>query len=296
MKKVISASRRTDLIASFPEWLAGCLSEGRAVVHGPRAVGEVDLRPQAVHTLVLWSKNFRNLLDNTAGLRDLVGRYDQVFLHYTVTGWGGGPVEPGVPAPSEALARLEELVALAGDPRLVTVRFDPVVFIRDKGRILSNLGFFPRLAERVQAAGIKTIRVSFAQWYPKAARRAALRGIEFVDPPEEEKKDHARMLAAAAEGYGLELYSCAQSFLASVEGFRASSCIDGRLLGETHPAGEPASIAHDRTQRPECGCTVSADIGSYGQACPHGCVYCYANPETKEKDLGKRASGDLTWG
>jgi len=279
MKKVISASRRTDLVSFFPGWLAACLEQGQAVVRGPRRTYQVGLLPSEVHTIVFWSKNFANLLAGTARLKKQILRYDQIYLHFTVTGLGGGPLEPAIPAASKALAQVEPLVRLAGDPRRVSLRFDPVVFWRENGRVLTNLGFFPALAERARSAGIKDLRMSFVQWYAKARRRAAARGIDFVDPPEEEKKKYARELTSIASDLGLTLYACSQSFLSSVEGIRPSSCIDGRLLRELHPGREPASVARDRTQRPDCGCTESVDIGSYTQACPGACVYCYANPK-----------------
>ena len=82
MKKVISASRRTDLIAFFTGWLASVLQEKRASVFGPSGkIYEVDLDPKSVHTLVLWSKNFFSLLDNKEGLLDAVKKYDQIYLH-----------------------------------------------------------------------------------------------------------------------------------------------------------------------------------------------------------------------
>ena len=59
-------------------------------------VRDVDLTPDTVHTVVLWSKDFSNLLRNSHGLRDLLASYDQLYLHFTVTGLGGTRVEPGV--------------------------------------------------------------------------------------------------------------------------------------------------------------------------------------------------------
>jgi len=65
MKKVISASRRTDLVAFFPDWLSSVLSEEKARIYGPSGhTYTVDLRPQSVHTIVLWSKDFSNLIRN----------------------------------------------------------------------------------------------------------------------------------------------------------------------------------------------------------------------------------------
>ncbi|HSA96192.1 MAG TPA: DUF1848 family protein, partial [Acidobacteriota bacterium] len=128
LRTVISASRRTDLVAFFPTWLAAALRSRQAVLVGPRGRAvEVDLSPETVHTLVLWSKDFTNLLRNESGLRDLAAAYDQVYCHFTVTGLGGTSIEPGAPPAAAALAEVRALVAFAGDPRRVTLRFDPVV-------------------------------------------------------------------------------------------------------------------------------------------------------------------------
>ena len=279
MKTVISASRRTDLVAFFPAELAAALRAGRARVAGPRGrVREVDLRPDSVHTLVLWSKDYRNLLDNSFGLRDLVARLGRPYLHFTLTGLGGGPAEPGAPPFEDALAELDGLVELAGDPRRVSPRFDPVVFWREGGSLRSNLSSFDALAERAAALGIRDIRTSVAQWYRKASARARRRGFDFIDPPAAEKIAAVKRLADSAGERDLGLFVCAQAFLAAGTGARASACVDGRLLTELHPRREPAATGKDRTQRPECCCTESVDIGSYSQACPHGCAYCYANP------------------
>lgn len=277
--RVVSASRRTDLPARFPEWLAAVIAAGRAEVLGPAGRARtVDLRPEAVHTFVLWSKDFSAVLDDRASLRTLLGRYDQLYFLFTVTGLGRTRVEPRVPAPRATLDEVPRLVELAGNPRRVSLRFDPVVFWEEGGRTRSNAGFFEELAPAAAANGVRDIRFSIAQWYGKARRRAARLGFPYVDPPLEVKLEAAAGLARTAAAFGLSLLSCSQDFLAEIPGIGRSSCIDGRLLTELHPRREPASGRKDRTQRPECGCTESVDIGSYTQSCPHACVYCYANP------------------
>ena len=278
MSIVVSASRRTDLAASFPDVLAHALREETTRVLGPAGRSyEVDLRPDNVHTLVLWSKDFANLLADRSGLKGLVAKYEQAYFHFTITGLGGTSLEKGVLLPDEAMAQLPGLVAAAGSPALVSVRFDPVVFWREGEKLVSNLPFFERLAPRIAGAGVTDVRISFAQWYGKAKRRANKRGFEFGNPEESEKRARAADLAATAAKWGLVLHACAQGFLAEVPGFRPSSCLDGKRLQELHPRREPASIRKDRTQRSECGCTESKDIGSYAQICPHSCVYCYAS-------------------
>jgi len=279
MKTVISASRRTDLVASFPDWLAAALRDKSVRVTGPRGrVRDIDLDPRSVHTVVLWSKNFTNLIRNASGLRDLLGESDQLYLHFTITGLGGTPVEAGAPRPAEAMAQLPALTEIAGRPERLSLRFDPVLFWREDGCVRSNLASFGTVADAAAGCGIRDVRVSFAQWYTKARARAAAGGFAFIDLAEEEKRAVAAGLAAEAAKRGLTLHACTQPFLAGVPGIRPSACIDGRLLERLHPDREPASGRKDAGQRAGCLCTESRDIGSYAQRCPHGCVYCYANP------------------
>lgn len=266
-------------MASFPEWLAGAFREKRAKVTGPAGgVQTVDLSPSAVHTVVLWSKDFSNLLRNAHGLIDLLSAYDQLYLHFTITGLGGTAIEPGVPGYLDALAQLPGLTALAGNPLRVSVRFDPVLFWEDHGEGRSNVALFSEVAEAASAQGVRDIRMSFAQWYGKAVRRAAARRFSFTVPAEGEQRSRALEMAAMAAARGLVLHACSQPALAGVPGVRPSACIDGALLETLHPRREPASRRKDRGQRAACLCTDSRDIGSYTQACPHACVYCYANP------------------
>ena len=279
MKKIISASRRTDLVAHFPGWLSAAVKEEVAHVYGPSShCYTVDLSPQAIHTFVLWSKNFANLIENKSSLRDLLQKYDQLYLHFTITGLGGSFIEKGVPHPSVALSQLDPLIKIVGIPERLSIRFDPVLYWKENSEMRTNIPFFEKMAPELNARGIKDIRVSFAQWYAKAKTRAAKYRFLYIDPPQKEKKEAAGMLAQVAQSWDLQLYSCSQNFLTEVQGIRPSSCIDGPHLKKLHPYGEAVSGRKDKSQRAECRCTESVDIGSYTQFCPHSCMYCYANP------------------
>ncbi|MDH4257939.1 MAG: DUF1848 domain-containing protein [Candidatus Aminicenantes bacterium] len=279
MKKVISASRRTDLVAFFPEWLSTAFREKKALVYGPSgSTYAVDLSPDAVHTVVLWSKNFANLIENRNKLRTALQRHEQLYMHFTITGLGGGFIERGVPAPSEALRQLDSLAEITGSPLRISLRFDPVVYWKEDGKLKTNLSYFEKLAPELASRGIKDVRFSFAQWYGKAVRRSLKYGFHYVDPPLEEKKEAGRFLVQVAQEWKLRLFSCSQDFITEIQGIRPSACIDGKSLRELHPRGEEVSAEKDRSQRSQCRCTESIDIGSYTQSCPHSCLYCYANP------------------
>jgi hypothetical protein len=280
MKKLISASRRTDLVAFFPEWFASVLKKGEAEVRGPSGHSyTVNLNPDVVHTVVLWSKNFANVIENHFGLKDMLLEYSQLYCHFTITGLGGAFIERGVPDYRTSLSQLENLLDIVGIPERITVRFDPVVYWKEGQDERSNLPIFEEIAPVLQSKGIKRIRISFAQWYKKAVRRAAKHGFQYIDPPIEQKLGDVRAVVRVAQGSGLELFSCSQDFLTEIPEIHASSCIDGPLLQSFHPERETVSTKKDKTQRAECRCTESTDIGSYTQFCPHCCIYCYANPK-----------------
>ena len=286
MKKIISASRRTDLIAFYPDWLSEVLSSEEAVFvpPGKKRPVRIDLDPASVHTIVFWSKNFKPLLENRCRLKDLIKKYGQIYYHFTITGLGSRFLEKLAPAPQEALSQLPELLKLAQSPDRISVRFDPIIFWEESGKLKNNLCFFPELSRTMASLGIKTVRFSFAQWYKKAVTRARRTGLKFYDPSLEEKRKIVGELVQVASAFNLELWSCSQHEISSLPGIKPSACIDGGKLSGLHPAREAASLVKDRTQRKDCLCTESVDIGSYAQSCPTACLYCYANPRLEDSE------------
>lgn len=283
---VISASRRTDIPRWYSRWLAARLREGQAEVTLPYGGKRlVPLKPEDVHTLVLWSKDFSRLLADPWVL-GILARYDQIFCHFTVTGLGGSALEPGIPPWEAVMAELPRLIELTGDPRRVVLRFDPIVHWREHGRIRSNLPAAPPIFRECAHLGIEEIKTSFATLYGKILRR----GWDFYDPTPPERQKVALELSALAETFGLRLRSCSDPTMEEA-GIPPSPCIDGALLTALHPRGLPAPLRKDRGQRKHCRCTESLDIGSYRMHCPGGCLYCYANPLIRTAPNGKRSQG-----
>ena len=106
---VLSASRRTDLVACYPEFLIEKLR---------------DYPPEQVHSLVVWTKNPQNMIAPGA-LRETLERYRQLYVHLTITGLGGTVLEPHIPSWETVLQMVPALIALVKVPERISWRFDP---------------------------------------------------------------------------------------------------------------------------------------------------------------------------
>jgi len=254
---IISASRRTELVAHYPDYLA-------------RRLGEIGTH--SIHTVVIWTKDPSNLLHHQA-LRDALSHVGQVFLHWTITGLGGTFLEPNVPPADEQVRLLDDIISYVGDPRRVHWRYDPLISARRATERASNLDLdvFRSLARAIARAGVPVVHTSFATMYPKVVRRLAAAGVEVEEHETSFRHDFMERLSAAAAESGLRLQTCCEP------GFPMQRCIDGELLRALHPAQAPCRTDRARGQRKLCGCTHSLDVGHY-LPCPNRCLYCYANP------------------
>jgi len=257
MKKVISASRRIDMIGNSPRQLLEVLTE--------------KCPPEKVHTLVLWTKNVENLF-SFKPLLEKVKQYDQLFFHYTVTGMGGTILEPGVVPPIQAMVWLDKIVALAKDPQRVRFRFDPIVHLKMvDGNSYTNLPWFEKFAPEIKQVGITGISTSWMSVYRKVTARLKRAGIEIQPVSQNLWQQEYNVIMEIASRFNFTIHGCC------VPGMPRSKCIDGLLLSKLHPTGEKCSLRKAKGQRAECGCTESWDLGWYFK-CIHGCRYCYANP------------------
>lgn len=261
MRVVVSLSRRTE-----PYFHAEKLAE-------------LLLRrypPERVHTVVVWTKFPATVLSK---LHRVLSQYDQVYLHLTVTGFGGTVVEPGVPPAEKVLGSIPELISFLGDPRRLRLRPDPLATFRRGGEVYSNLHLVPEIIRKAASLGVKSFSSSFMTLYPKVEERLKREGFSFIALGEEEKRYIWRHLEKVAQESGAKLFACC------VPGLPKSRCIDGYLLTLLHPRKEPCRTNEAAGQRELCGCTHSVDLGWYTMKCPAGCLYCYGSPLRPRKNL-----------
>jgi len=278
IKKIISASRRTDIPRFYYQWLQQVLGSGAATVANPRfrdSIYTIDLRPETVHSLVLWSKDFGNVLNCPQYLENY-----NLYFQYTINNYPK-LLEPNVPEYSRSLSVLEGLLKKY-DPVQFNIRFDPIIVLHsgeelwNGNPVAERLGALELLCKDLSALGMNQCRIttSYIAMYPHVKRRIHEAGLNIMDLADAQIINLFEQLAEIGEKYGLCLYSCASPLLEQIRGLKKGACIDGDLLEQIF--GGKVSKAKDSGQRKSCGCHRSSDIGDYLKKCHFDCVYCYS--------------------
>ena len=194
------------------------------------------------------------------------------YFQFTVTPYGR-ELETGLPQKESVIDTFRQLSDRIG-PNRVIWRYDPILFSQSMD-VRYHLHGFEAIAKRL-ASHTQTCVISFVDLYQKTRRN--LRATTAREPSADEITRLASGMAAIASSYGIRIQSCAERIDLEPMGIRHGRCIDRMLIEEL--LGGRLNVARDRNQRPECGCVQSVDIGVY-DTCSHGCLYCYANTDTK---------------
>lgn len=264
---IISASRRTDIPAFYADWFVNRLRAGFVCVrnpHNPRQIGKIDLSPDVVDGIVLWTKNPSPMIDRLDALRDY-----PYYFQCTLTAYDRD-VEANLPSKNEVLIpAFQRLSKRAGKERVVW-RYDPILF-NARYTMAYHLRYFRLLAERL-AGYTEKCTVSFLDFYPKIERNLAALGI--VWPTAAQKEELLLRFSEIASQAGLAIDTCAEDGSYHHAGVPAAHCIDSERLERI--GGYRLAAEKDKNQRAACGCCASVDIGAY-DSCGNGCQYCYAN-------------------
>ncbi len=263
---IISASRRTDIPAFYSDWFIERIRKGYVLVRNPmniHQVSRISLLPSVVDCIVFWTKNPTHLI----GKLPAISRYNYYF-QYTITPYNHR-LEPNVSNKKELVLIFQKLSRSLGKNRLIW-RYDPIILTEDIS-IRNHIDWFKMLADSLSGFTNKCV-ISFLDLYKKCEKN--LFGIKLNPLTNDKILELTENIVSIARSRNIEVASCAEEIDLSNLGVEHGRCIDDKLISEI--AGIPISVKKDKTQRGECGCVASIDIGAYN-TCPHGCLYCYAN-------------------
>jgi hypothetical protein len=263
---IISASRRTDIPAFYSDWFYNRIAEGYVLVKNPmnpHQISRISLDSSVVDCIVFWTKNPKRMIPKLHKISNYC-----FYFQFTLNPYGQ-KLEPNLPPKAELMETFISLSKALGKNRVIW-RYDPII-LTDEYNIDFHINSFSKLAD-ILSPFTKRCVISFVDLYRKSKRN--LFGLNLNELNSAQIYKISSSFSAIANQRGLEIVSCAEEIELQNYGIPHGKCIDEKLICEISKYS--LDIGKDKTQRPECGCIGSIDIGSYN-TCPHGCLYCYAN-------------------
>ena len=264
---IISASRRTDIPTYYSDWFLNRVKDGYLLVRNPmnaHQVSRISLSPDVVDCIVFWTKNPTPMISCLDELKDYC-----YYFQYTLTGYGKD-VESNLPDKRKVLIpsfiKLSEVLGLDR----VIWRYDPIL-LTEKYTAEYHIKAFEEIAKTLKGYTKKVV-ISFVDIYQKNKKN--MEQVKSKTVTNNEWIELAGNLKALADKYDLQIATCSEEMDLSSVGIEHNACIDKDLIERL--TGAKIKAKKDKTQRPECLCAESIDVGAYN-TCRNGCKYCYAN-------------------
>lgn len=263
---IVSVSRRTDIPTFYSEWFYNRLKAGYVYVMNPfnrKQISRINLTPQTIDCFVFWTKDPEPMMIR---LDELKGY--SYYFQFTLTAYRND-VEKSVRKKNDIIKTFIDLSNRIGKEKVVW-RYDPI-FINDYYTETYHYEWFKQLCAKLQRYTEKCV-ISFLDLYAKTQRNT--KPLQIKTLTEEDAKRIAKNLVDIGSKFHITLETCSEKIDLSECGIHRSKCIDDKLIQQI--IGSKVSVKKDNTQREECGCVKSIDIGQYN-TCQHFCAYCYAN-------------------
>lgn len=286
---IISASRATDIPAFKGDWFFKQLEKGFVERINPFNGKKYYISLQNASAFVFWSKNPQPFIEKLKHFQH------DFYFQFTLNNYDQTKLEPNVPGVQNRIDTFKYLSDVYGKEKVLW-RFDPIM-VTPKMRIENVLERISLIARQLKGY---TDRLTFSFLTLKGYRAARERlsktfGINpgeanQVIPTSSEQEQVLHFLNMLQNewqqtNYDFSVQACAMADDYSAFGIKPARCIDDQLLRKLFPGNQKLmaflgdgkmTIKDDPSQRKNCHCIPSKDIGEYN-TCGHGCLYCYAN-------------------
>lgn len=264
---IISVSRRTDIPAFYGEWFMNRLKEGFVCVRNPfnkNMVSKISLNKDVVDCFIFWTKDANNFIKHLPETDKLGYKY---YFQFTITPYDKS-IEPNLREKNQIIKTFIELSKAIGKEKVIW-RYDPI-FLTKEITIQWHAKKFEEMCKQL-AIFTDTVIISFLDEYKKLDKG------KFRTPNTQEMLTIGEEFSKIAKKYNLQIKTCAEEIVFT-NGIEKASCIDKNLIEKI--CGYKLNVKKDKTQRQNCLCVESIDIGEY-DTCMHFCEYCYANNNCK---------------
>lgn len=304
---IISASRSTDIPAYHSRWFMNRLNKGYCVWVNPFNQRKIYVSFSRARAIAFWTKNPKPMFDK---IDELNKKNIAYYFQYTINDYENEGLEPGLKSLD---CRIEDFIYLSekiGKGRVVW-RFDPILLcekITPREILMRIWKIGQKLKKYTNKLVISFVDVSqyrrvkinllktglYTDENVLLAEPNADQIIELCEGLEKIKLQWKR------DGYDIEISTCCETVNLEKYGITKNRCIDDVLLRKEFSDPElnlflggdnkyqdelfgsqtipiiPNIKIKDKSQRKECGCVQSKDIGMYN-TCANFCRYCYAN-------------------
>jgi hypothetical protein len=213
--------------------------------------------------IVFWSKNPKPMLERLYLIKDY-----PFYFQFTLNSYSQD-IETGLPRKRAIIDTFKELSRQIGPERVIW-RYDPIL-LNNKYTIDYHIENFGIIARHLKGYTEK-VTISFIDLYSKIMKNINAQNIQEISF--ENKHAIARGLSNIATENDFLMDTCAEDIDLSMYGVTHAHCIDDKLIERI--SGYKLKVEKDKSQRLDCGCVASVDIGAYN-SCMNGCLYCYAN-------------------
>jgi hypothetical protein len=250
------------------------LAEKKVLVRNPvnqKQISEIPLEPDLVECIVFWTKNPENFLKHLPMIDAMGYRY---YFQFTLTAYDA-TIERNL-TKTNIVETFMKLSEYCGKEKVIW-RYDPIL-LNDTVTIPWHLEKFESLCGALHKYTEKCI-ISFIDAYSFLTKTFTQNSMYELSTDEIDTL--AERLSAIAKKYNVPLFTCAEKSNLARYGIAHNKCIDDGLIERLFNL--KVKPKKDPSQRLECGCCVSRDIGAYN-TCLHDCVYCYAGRGMKPPD------------
>ncbi|MHB1377178.1 MAG: DUF1848 domain-containing protein, partial [Candidatus Humimicrobiaceae bacterium] len=222
---------------------------------------------EEIDCIVLWTKDPSKILKKIDQLNTYVKNY---YFQITINGYPK-EIEKNVPPLETAINSFIDLSKKIGKEKVIW-RYDPII-LSDELDAAYHIEKFNKIAKKLNGYTKRCV-ISFLDVYSRTAKN--LSHINYKDISENDMRDIGKKISESIKinNYDFEVFTCSEKMDLEEYGIKNGKCIDDKLVSEIFNI--EISSKKDKTQREECGCVKSRDIGEYN-TCGNGCLYCYAN-------------------
>ena len=240
-------------------------------------VSKYGLSPDIVDGIVFWTKDPEPMLKRLHVFDDY-----SYYFQFTLTPYGKD-IEGNMPDKYELIKTFKELSTRIGSDRVIW-RYDPIL-LNSKYEADYIVRAFKTIASELKGF-TKQVTISFLDEY-KIDGKSIYESLNAEEISSAQQNQMAEQIIAIARDNDMTVGTCAEAIDLDKYGIEHARCVDGRIFERLNNCKlsrlkkKYEEIAKDPSQRNECLCVDSIDIG-WPNTCMNGCKYCYATTNTAE--------------